>query len=289
MARLLALSWSIEHIFNYSKHFIMKQTIIKNKRWFIPKLISTIAAALMITAATLSPVKVNAQVKNIVLVHGAFADGSGFQNLYMILKAKGYNVSVVGNPDLGIPEDVAATQRVIDRQDGPCILVGHSYGGAIITVAGNSPKVAGLVYISAFAPDKGETLIGLLQSYPTDPLSGILPPDKNGFVWYDRAKYHSGFCADIPKPMADFMADSQLPTAVVAFTYVFNDIAWKTKPTWYIVASQDHSIPPDLERKMGKRTGGKVSEINGSHLIFISHPEEVAKIVEAAAQGSAVK
>jgi pimeloyl-ACP methyl ester carboxylesterase len=243
----------------------------------------------MLSATCLFSNKTQAQVKNIVLVHGAFADGSGWQALYTILKAKGYHVDVVGNPDLGIPEDVAATQRVIDRQDGPCLLVGHSYGGAIITVAGNSPKVAGLVYISAFAPDSGETLIGLLQSFPHDPKSGILPPDKDGFVWYDVAKYHSGFCADIPKPMADFMADSQLPTAVIAFTYKFTDIAWKKKPTWYIVAAEDHSIPPDLERKMGKRTGGTVSEIVGSHLIFISHPEEVAKVVEAAAKGSVAK
>jgi len=263
----------------------MKQTIIKKTEK--GKSAMMIALCFLIFATGLCTNRAAAQVKNIVLVHGAFADGSGWQKLYTILTAKGYNVSVVGNPDLGIPEDVAATQRVIDRQDGPCILVGHSYGGAIITVAGNSPKVAGLVFVSAFAPDSGETLIGLLQKYPHDPKSGILPPDKDGFVWYDRAKYHSGFCADIPTADAAFMADSQLPTAVTAFTYVFTDIAWKKKPTWYIVAQQDHSIPPDLERMFGKRTGGTVSEINGSHLIFISHPEEVAKVVEAAAKGSA--
>lgn len=267
----------------------MKKTIIKSPGTGKRRLTMAVVLTLVTFAAGVFGNEAMAQVKNIVLVHGAFADGSGWQKLYTILSAKGYHVSVVGNPDLGIPEDVAATQRVIDRQDGPCILVGHSYGGAIITVAGNSPKVAGLVYISAFAPDSGETLIGLLQSYPHDPASGILPPDKDGFVWYDRAKYHSGFCADIPTADADFMADSQLPTAVVAFTYVFKEIAWKTKPTWYIVAAQDHSIPPDLERKMGKRTGGKVSEIVGSHLIFISHPEEVAKIVEAAAKGAVTK
>jgi pimeloyl-ACP methyl ester carboxylesterase len=265
----------------------MKQTIIQNKKTAKSRLAVIAAFTFVIFAIGFFTNKAAAQVKNIVLVHGAFADGSGWQKLYNILTAKGYNVSVVGNPDLGIPEDVAATQRVIDRQDGPCILVGHSYGGAIITVAGNSPKVAGLVYISAFAPDSGETLIGLLQSYPHDPKSGILPPDKDGFVWYDRAKYHSGFCADLSDADAAFMADSQLPTAVIAFTYTFTDIAWKKKPTWYIVAAQDHSIPPDLERKMGKRTGGTVSEIVGSHLIFISHPDEVAKVVEAAAKGSA--
>jgi pimeloyl-ACP methyl ester carboxylesterase len=267
----------------------MKQTIIKNKKWLKARL-GLIAAFICVFAVTgLLSNEAAAQVKNIVLVHGAFADGSGFQGIYNILTAKGFKVSVVGNPDLGIPEDVAATQRVIDRQDGPCILVGHSYGGAIITVAGNSPKVAGLVYISAFAPDAGETLIGLLQSYPHDPLSGILPPDKDGFVWYDRAKYHTGFAGDLSDDASNFMADSQVPTALKAFTYKFTDIAWKKKPTWYIVAKQDHSIPPDLERKMGNRTGGTVSEIDGSHLIFISHPDEVAKVIEAAANSAATK
>lgn len=220
-----------------------------------------------------------------MLVHGAFADGSGWKALYTILKSKGYKVSVVGNPNTGLEDDVAATKRVLDRQDGPVILVGHSYGGAIITAAGTDPKVAGLVYISAFAPDEGEALADLLGSFPRDPLSGILPPE-DGFVWYDLEKYHSGFCADLPKDEAEFMADSQVPAALSAFTYKFNEIAWKSKPTWYIVATEDHSIPPDLERKMGKRTGGTVSEIEGSHLIFISHPEEVAAVVEAAAKGA---
>lgn len=264
----------------------MKKKTIQNRKRANGKFAIIVALIFFVSATCLITNQATAQVKNIVLVHGAFADGSGWQPLYTILTAAGYKVSVVANPDLGIPEDVAATQRVIDRQDGPCILVGHSYGGAIITVAGNSPKVAGLVYVSAFAPEKGESLLSLLSSYPTDPLSGILPPDKNGFVWYDRDKYHSGFCADIPQALSDFMADSQLPTAAAAFAYKFTDIAWKKKPTWYIVAMQDHSIPPDLERKMGKRTGGTVSEIDGSHLIFISHPDQVAKVVEAAANGS---
>jgi pimeloyl-ACP methyl ester carboxylesterase len=229
-----------------------------------------------------------AQVKNIVLVHGAFADGSGYQKVYTILKARGYRVSVVGNPDTGLEDDVAATKRVMDQQDGPMILVGHSYGGAIITAAGNDPRVTGLVYISAFAPDEGEALVDLLGSFPRDSLSGILPP-VNGYVWYDLAKYHAGFAGDLSAAESDFMANSQLPTALEAFTYKFKDIAWKTKPTWYIVATEDHSIPPDLERKMGKRTGGHVSEIKGSHLIFISHPKEVADIIEAAAKGALTK
>lgn len=234
---------------------------------------------------TVSPTK--ERVNNIVLVHGAFADGSGWQKLYTILKAKGYRVSVVGNPNTSLEEDVKATQRVIDRQDGPCILVGHSYGGAIITVAGNSPKVAGLVYVSAFAPDKGETLGALLGSHPRDPLSGIGEP-VDGFVWYDLDKYHTGFAGDLSKEDAEFMADSQVPVAASAFGHVFGDPAWRSKPTWYIAASQDHSIPPALERFFGKRMGGKVAEIDGSHLIFISHPKEVAAVVEEAAIGALV-
>jgi pimeloyl-ACP methyl ester carboxylesterase len=229
-----------------------------------------------------------AQVKNIVLVHGAFADGSGFKQLYTILKARGYNVSIVGNPNTSVEEDVAATKRVLDRQVGPVILVGHSYGGAIVTIAGNAANVAGLVYIAAFVPDKGETLSGLLTSYPHDPKSGILPP-VNGFAWYDLAKYHSGFCADLPKAEAEFMAASQVPVAVSAFTYVFDDVAWKTKPSWHIVATEDHSIPPDLERFMGKRSGGKMFEIKASHLVFISQAKAVANVIDDAAKGTITK
>jgi pimeloyl-ACP methyl ester carboxylesterase len=241
------------------------------------------AFALIFSLFSFCAVNAQGPVKNIVLVHGAFADGSGFEAVYKILKSRGYNVSVVGNPDTGMPDDVAATQRVLDRLEGPCILVGHSYGGAIITEAGLSPKVVGLVYIAAFVPDAGENLIGLLNSAPHDPLSGILPPE-NGYVWYDNAKYHAGFCGDLSKETADFMADSQVPTALASFTYVFKEVAWKTKPVWYIVAQEDHSIPPSLERMMGKRTGGKVYEIKASHLVFISHPKEVADIIEAAAR-----
>ncbi len=246
----------------------------------------TLAASLLV----IIPDSANAQttVKNIVLVHGAFADGSGWRAVYNRLVKQGYHVSVVGNPNTGVEDDVAATKRVLDRQKGPVILVGHSYGGAIITQAGNDPNVAALVYIAAFAPDEGEALGKLLSTYPSDPKSGILLP-VDGFAWYDLAKYHSGFCADLPKEEADFLADSQVPVAASAFTYVFKDIAWKKKPTWHIVATEDHSIPPDLERFMGKRTGGKVSEIKGSHLIFISHADEVADIIEDAAKNSLVK
>jgi pimeloyl-ACP methyl ester carboxylesterase len=227
------------------------------------------------------------RVNNIVLVHGAFADGSGWLRLYKLLKAEGFKVSVVGNPNTGLEDDAAATKRVLDRQDGPCILVGHSYGGAIITAAGNHPKVAGLVYVSAFAPDKGDTLGALLSVYPPDPLTGIDAPE-DGFVWYNVAKYHSGFCADIPEDEAAFMADAQVPVAASAFGYVFGEPAWRSKPTWYIVASEDHTIQPALEHFMGQRTGGKVSEIAGSHLIFMSHPDKVAAVVGEAAVNALV-
>jgi pimeloyl-ACP methyl ester carboxylesterase len=221
-------------------------------------------------------------VKNIVLVHGAFADGSGWEALYKILKKKGYTVSVVGNPNTGFADDVAATKRTIARQTGPVLLVGHSYGGAIITEAGNDPKVVGLVYIAAFAPDANETLLKLLQSGPPAPNSGIMPPDENGYVWYDLKKYHSGFCADLPKEQAEFLADSQIPVSASVFGATIASPAWKSKKTWYVVATEDQTIPPDGERFMAKRMGAKVTEIKASHLVFMSKPDAVAEVVETA-------
>jgi len=224
-------------------------------------------------------------VKNVVLVHGAFADGSGWEGVYNILKSKGYNVSVVGNPNTGFAEDVAAVKLVLARQNGPAILVGHSYGGAIITEAGNEPNVAGLVYVSAFVPDAGESLLKLLQSGPPAPNSGILPP-KDGFVWYDSAKFHSGFCADLPKKKADFMYASQVPVSASVFGATIAQAAWKTKKSWYVVATEDQTIPPDAERFMAKRANATVTEIKGSHVVFISQPQAVASVIEAAAKGS---
>ena len=244
----------------------------------------------MIFSAVIVTATANAQtpVKNIVLVHGAFADGSGWEGVYKILKKRGYNVSMVGNPNTGFAEDVKAASLVLDRQDGPAILVGHSYGGAVITEAGNAQKVAGLVYVSAFVPDAGESLLKLLQSGPPNPSSGILPP-VDGFVWYDKAKFHSGFCADLPKEKADFMYDSQVPVSASVFGATIATAAWKTKPSWYIVATQDQTIPPDAERFMAKRAGAKVTEIKGSHVVFISQPEAVANVIETAAKGAIVK
>ncbi|MGM9478178.1 alpha/beta hydrolase [Pedobacter sp. GSP4] len=248
------------------------------------KLITGLALAVWMTFFALN-VFAQTPIKNIVLVHGAFADGSGWESVYKILTKKGYKVSVVGNPNTGMPEDVAATNLVLKRQDGPVLLVGHSYGGAIITEAGNAPNVAGLVYIAAFVPDNGETLLKLLQSGPPAPNSGILPPE-NGYIWYDRAKFHAGFCADLPKEKAEFLADSQIPVSAAVFGHAIENAAWKTKPSWYIVASEDQTIPPDAERFMAKRAGAKVTEIKGSHLVFMSQPEAVAKVIESAAKGA---
>jgi pimeloyl-ACP methyl ester carboxylesterase len=225
-------------------------------------------------------------IKNIVLVHGAFADGSGWEGVYKILTAKGYKVSMVSNPLTGFADDVAAARRVIDRQDGPVILVGHSYGGAVITEAGNDPKVAGLVYISAFVPDANQTLLQLLQSGLPAPTSGALPPDANGFVWYDLAKFHASFCADLSDEQAAFMANAQIPLSASVLGASIKEPAWKTRPSWCVVATEDHELSPDAERLGAKRAGATVTEIKGSHVVFMSQPKAVSAVIEAAAQGA---
>jgi pimeloyl-ACP methyl ester carboxylesterase len=223
------------------------------------------------------------RVNDIVLVHGAFADGSGWMGVYRILKDRGYAISVVGHSNLGMEEDVAATQRVLNRIKGPVVLVGHSYGGAIITKAGMAANVAALVFVSAFAPDKNESLGAVLATAPHDPLAGFLPPDE-GFVWYDKAKFREGFCADVPEDIAGFMADTQIPILAEAFGYVHGEPAWRHKPSWYCVATQDHSIPPDTERFFGQRMNAKITEIDGSHVIYMSHPDIVADVIAEAAE-----
>jgi pimeloyl-ACP methyl ester carboxylesterase len=230
-----------------------------------------------------------APVKNIVLVHGAFADGSGWEGVYHILTRKGYNVSIVQNPLSSLEDDVAATNRILDKQDGPTVLVGHSWGGTVITEAGNSPKVVSLVYVAAFAPDEGESTLTLVTSAPPAPENGILQPDAAGFSYYDKAKFHAGFCADLSKEKADFMFASQGPLAGKGFVAVIKQAAWKTKPSWAIVATADKSIDPNIERRMYKRANATVTELNGSHVIFISKPKEVADVIEAAAKGIADK
>ncbi|TDW96360.1 alpha/beta hydrolase [Dinghuibacter silviterrae] len=222
------------------------------------------------------------KVHNIVLVHGAWADGSGWESVYKILKDKGYHVTVVPNPNTSLTDDVKITKAVLAMQDGPTILVGHSYGGAIITEAGDDPKVAGLVYVAAFAPDAGESLLKMQQAGPADPNTPILPP-QDGFIWLDKSKFHEDFCADLPAGKAAFMADAQVPVGVAAFTTDLTTAAWKTKKSWYIVSKKDRMIPPDVERMMAKRAGSTVTEIDASHAVYVSHPAEVAAVIEKAA------
>ena len=229
----------------------------------------------------------NPTVKNIVIVHGAFTAGSGWQKVHDLLKARGYKVTVAAPPNTSLGEDIAATNRAINQQDGPVILVGHSYGGAVITEAGNNPKVAGLVYVAAFLPDKGETLGKVVMSFPAERTAGgALPPDSSGFILYDPAKYHADFCADLPQSEADFMADSQMPIAAAVFGYVFKDPAWRTKPTWQIITTEDHALPTGLQKIMGKRADSHITEIKSSHVVFISHAKEVAEVITAAAKAT---
>jgi pimeloyl-ACP methyl ester carboxylesterase len=220
-------------------------------------------------------------VKNIVLVHGAWADGSGWQGVYKILKKEGYNVSIVQNPLTTLADDVAATDRVLARQDGPVILVGHSYGGAVITEAGDDPKVVGLVYIAAFVPDIGESAFGLI---PKDGPQPPIEPSADGFGFFNKDAYSLAFAPDVGKELGEFMADSQVPPAFAAGKAPITMAAWKTKPSWYLVSTEDQIIPPDAERLMAKRAGSKVAEVKGSHVAFISHPEETAKLIKQAAK-----
>jgi pimeloyl-ACP methyl ester carboxylesterase len=221
-------------------------------------------------------------IKNIVLVHGAFVDGSGWKPVYDILVKKGYHVSIVQQPLTAYANDLAAIKRVIALQDGPCILVAHSYGGAIITEAGNDPKVAGLVYIAAHAPDAGETEGGNGKLYPSAYKS--LQKGADGFDYLDPLKFPADFAADLPKAQAEFMAHSQMPAADEVFHVVIQNPAWKVKPSWYMVAKSDRIISPDLERMYAKRAGSHTIEIAGaSHSVFESHPVEVAKLIIDAA------
>src|SRR5882672_10247595 len=220
--------------------------------------------------------------KSVVLVHGGFVDGSGWENVYKILKQDGYNVSIVQNPTLSLADDVAATKRVLATQSGPVILVGHSYGGAVITEAGNDPKVAGLVYIAAFAPDKGESVSTLIKDPPPGAAVPPILPPHDGFLLLDKAKFRASFAADVDPEKAAFMADSQVPWGIEALGGVISEPAWKTKPSWYLVTTEDKMIPPDAQRFMSKRAGARVVEVNGSHAIYVSQPEAVASLVQTA-------
>jgi len=224
------------------------------------------------------------QIKNVVLVHGAFADGSGYKALYEVLTKKGYNVTIVQNPLSSLGDDVAATNLALDKQDGPTILVGHSWGGTVITEAGNHPKVAALVYIAALQPDNGETSIQWLMTAPPAPENGVLPPDEKGIVYYDKAKFHAGFAGDVSKEQAEFMFASQGAFNSKGFGEKITKAAWRDKPSYGIVATEDKSINPDIERAMYKRSNTKITEIKGSHVVFISQPVKVANVIIEASQ-----
>ena len=222
-------------------------------------------------------------VGNVVLVHGGFVDGSGWQKVYNLLTADDYKVDVVQNPTLSLDGDVAATRHVIDAQDGPVVLVGHSYGGAVITEAGTHSNVAALVYIAAFAPDKGESVNTLIADPPPGaPVPPILPP-QDGFLFLDRDKFAASFAGDLPLEEAAFMADSQLPWGLAALGGAVTEPAWKNKPSWYLVATDDRMIPPPAQRAMSQRAGSTVVETPGSHAIYISQPEAVAGLIKQAA------
>lgn len=244
------------------------------------------AAMALSSAANAANPKLPLQgIKNVVLVHGGFVDGSGWQKVYNILKKDGYNVTIVQNPTTTLSDDVAFTRRAIAQADGPVVLVGHSYGGAVISEAGTDPKVKSLVYITAFALDKGESVQSTLaHPAPGAPAPPILPP-QDGFLLLDRAKFAASFAGDVPVAEADFMAASQVPWGVNALGGTVTDPAWKTKPSWYMVTTDDKMIPPDVQRMMAKRAGATVVEVSGSHAIYVSKPDAVAKLIEQAAQG----
>jgi len=233
-------------------------------------------AALLLGTATIAAA---APVRNIVLVHGAWADGSGFRAVYDILTRDGYHVAIVANPDTSIPDDVAATQRVLDLQDGPVILVGHSYGGTVITEAGVDPKVVGLVYLAAFGPDAGETTG---QYLPKGPLP--ITVSKDGLAFFNHDAFLGGFAPDVPIADREFMFADQVPLAVSVFTLPITNPAWKLKPSWYLVSANDQVIPPDVERMYAKRMKATTEEVAGSHVAFISHPDVAAHLIEEAAK-----
>jgi pimeloyl-ACP methyl ester carboxylesterase len=228
----------------------------------------------------------SAAARNVVLVHGAFADGSGWERVYSLLKKDGYDVSIVQNPTTSLADDVAATRRVLAEQDGPTILVGHSYGGVVITEAGNDPKVVGLVYVAAFAPDAGESVSSLIANPPPGaPVPPILPP-RDGFLLLDKAKFSASFAADLDPSVADFRANSQVPWGVAALEGAVTQPAWKGKRSFYIVATEDKMIPPPAQHAMSKRAGSTVVEVKGSHAVYESQPGAVADVIERASRVS---
>jgi pimeloyl-ACP methyl ester carboxylesterase len=254
-----------------------------------PRFSAEIAAVLGNQEGFMSQARTTGGIKNVVLVHGGFVDGSGWQGVYDTLKKDGYAVSVVQNPTISLGDDVAVTKRTLAAQDGPVILVGHSYGGVVITEAGNDPKVAGLVYIAAFVPDMGESVSALIKNPPPGaPVPPIMAP-QDGYLFLERAKFRESFAADVSADAAAFMADSQVPWGLEALNGAVSEPAWRTKPSWYLVSTDDHMIPPDAQRAMSKRAGSTVTEVKGSHAVYVSQPKAVADLIAKAASAVALQ
>jgi pimeloyl-ACP methyl ester carboxylesterase len=253
----------------------------------IRNILATAAALASLASAAVSA-PAAPQVNNVVLVHGAFADGSGWRGVYDELTARGYRVSIVQNPLTSLAEDVAATRRVVKRQEGPVILVGHSYGGTVITEAGTDPQVASLVYVAALAPDAGESTGDQFAEIPAPP-GFVIEPQADGFGFVNLAKFKSGFAGDVSDADAAFLRDSQVPIAMSAFGDKVTQAAWRTKPSWFVVATEDGAIDPKLLRKTAQRIGAATTEVKGSHVVFLSQPKAVADVIDRAARGAAAK
>ena len=246
----------------------------------------TLFALLLASAGSVAPAAAPPDKPVIVLVHGAFADALGWQKVIPILLHDGYQVTAVENPLESLAGDVATTKRVIDAQTKPVVLVGHSYGGAVITgAAANDPKVKALVYLAAFAPDDGEAVGAFGEKYPVD-LVKALRPDSAGFLTVDRAQFRQDFAADVPADEVEVAAATQKPLSSSVFTASVPVAAWKTIPSWYVVSKRDHAINPDLERFYAKRMNAHTSEVDASHVAFISHPKEIAAVIEEAANAA---
>lgn len=250
--------------------------------------IRAFAAALALAAGVTigTPVTAAEPVRNVVLVHGAFADGSGWRGVYDQLTARGYKVSIVQNPLTSLADDVAATRRVLARQDGPVLLVGHSYGGAVITEAGQDPKVAGLVYVAALAPDVGQSVVDQLSETAPMP-EFIIEPQSDGFAFVNVPKFKAGFAGDVSDADAAFLRDSQVPIALAALNAKVSQAAWKSRPSWAVIPTQDGAINPTLLRSIAKRIGAKPAEVEGSHVVFLTKPKAVADIIDSAARSVA--
>src|SRR6476646_5724318 len=267
----------------------LERSIAMKKLYGVVTLVPALMTATLLIQTTLKVAAAppSTGIKNVVLVHGAFADGSGWEAVANILKKDGYTVSVVQHPETSFAEDIKFTKAVIDRQSGPVVLVGHSYGGHVITEAGNDPKVAALVYIAAFAPDAGESPAKIEQDVP--PATKGIKPTDDGYFYIDPAVFHADFCADVPEAKAAFMAESQVLISADSFTSPIKTPAWKSRTSWYMVATADRSINPEQERMMAKRMNAKTIEVNSSHVAYVSHPKETAKLIEQAATSAPVK